>query len=62
VVDDISEQFVGVLAPLHGDHKLGAVLFQFPPWFTIKQANKDYVLECVDRCRVACARELCRRS
>jgi uncharacterized protein YecE (DUF72 family) len=51
VVDDIWAQFVGTLVPLHRDHKLGAVLFQFPPWFTIKRANKDYVLECVDRCR-----------
>jgi uncharacterized protein YecE (DUF72 family) len=51
VVDDIWDQFVGTLVPLHRDHKLGAVLFQFPPWFTIKQANKDYVLECVERCR-----------
>src|SRR5262245_30587419 len=51
VVDEIWDQFVGTLRPLHRDHKLGAVLFQFPPWFTIKRANKDYVLECVDRCR-----------
>jgi uncharacterized protein YecE (DUF72 family) len=51
VVDEIWGEFVGTLGPLHGDHKLGAVLFQFPPWFTIKGANKDYVLECVDRCK-----------
>jgi uncharacterized protein YecE (DUF72 family) len=51
VVDDLWDEFVGVLEPLHRDHKLGAVLFQFPPWFTIKRANKDYVLECVERCR-----------
>lgn len=51
VVDDIWAQFVEVVEPLHRDHKLGAVLFQFPPWFTIKRANKDYVLECVERCR-----------
>ena len=51
VVDEIWQEFLGTLAPLHHDRKLGAVLFQFPPWFTIKQANKDYVLECVERCR-----------
>jgi uncharacterized protein YecE (DUF72 family) len=51
VVDEIWDQFVGTLTPLHRDHKLGAILFQFPPWFTIKRANKDYVLECVERCR-----------
>jgi uncharacterized protein YecE (DUF72 family) len=50
-VDDIWGQFVDTLKPLHRDHKLGAILFQFPPWFTIKRANKDYVLECVERCR-----------
>jgi uncharacterized protein YecE (DUF72 family) len=50
-VDDVWAQFVGALVPLHRDHKLGAVLFQFPPWFTIKRANKDYVLECVERSR-----------
>jgi uncharacterized protein YecE (DUF72 family) len=51
VVDEIWGRFVDTLAPLHRDGKLGAVLFQFPPWFTIKRANKDYVLECVERCR-----------
>ena len=25
--------------------KLGAVLFQFPPWFTIRRSNKQYLLE-----------------
>ena len=51
VVDDVWARFVDTLTPLHRDHKLGAVLFQFPPWFSIKRANKDYVLECVERCR-----------
>jgi uncharacterized protein YecE (DUF72 family) len=51
VVDDIWGRFVGTLEPLHRDRKLGAVLFQFPPWFTIKRSNKDYVLECAERCR-----------
>jgi uncharacterized protein YecE (DUF72 family) len=51
VVDDVWARFVDTLLPLHRDHKLGAVLFQFPPWFTIKRANKDYVIECVERCR-----------
>jgi uncharacterized protein YecE (DUF72 family) len=51
VVNDIWDRFVGTLEPLHRARKLGTVLFQFPPWFTIKRANQDYVLECVDRCR-----------
>jgi uncharacterized protein YecE (DUF72 family) len=31
--------------------KLGAVLFQFPPWFTIRRTNKQYLLEVQKRCR-----------
>jgi uncharacterized protein YecE (DUF72 family) len=30
--------------------KLGAILFQFPPWFTIRRANKQYLLEVAKRC------------
>jgi uncharacterized protein YecE (DUF72 family) len=31
------------LAPLAEAGKLGAVLFQFPPWFTVGEANRDYL-------------------
>ena len=31
------------LAPLAEAGKLGAVLFQFPPWFTVDDANRDYL-------------------
>jgi uncharacterized protein YecE (DUF72 family) len=31
------------LAPLHGAGKLGAVLFQFPPWFRAGRAGRDYL-------------------
>lgn len=48
-IDDIWAQFVDALDPLHRAGKLGAVLFQFPPWFTLKRANKEYVQECVSR-------------
>jgi uncharacterized protein YecE (DUF72 family) len=27
------------------------VLFQFPPWFTIRKSNKQYVLEVAARCK-----------
>jgi uncharacterized protein YecE (DUF72 family) len=50
-VDDIWSRFLSALAPLHKAGKLGAVLFQFPPWFTIKRANKDYLVECAERAR-----------
>jgi uncharacterized protein YecE (DUF72 family) len=48
-VDVTWERFTTVLRPLARSWKLGAVLFQFPPWFTIKSANKDYVVECAER-------------
>ncbi len=50
-VDEIWERFTGALAPLHQAAKLGAVLFQFPPWFTIKRQHKDYLAECAERAR-----------
>lgn len=49
VVDEVWERFTAALAPLHDADKLGAVLFQFPQWFTLKRANKDYLLECKER-------------
>ncbi|HWB67756.1 MAG TPA: DUF72 domain-containing protein [Mycobacteriales bacterium] len=49
VLDEIWERFFAALEPLRDAGKLGAVLFQFPQWFTIKRANKDYLLECKER-------------
>jgi uncharacterized protein YecE (DUF72 family) len=49
VVDEVWLRFVSALEPLHAAGKLGAVLFQFPQWFTIRRANKDYLLECKER-------------
>jgi uncharacterized protein YecE (DUF72 family) len=50
-VDEIWSRFLSALEPLQKAGKLGAVLFQFPPWFTIKRANKDYLAECAERAR-----------
>jgi uncharacterized protein YecE (DUF72 family) len=50
-VNEIWRRFRSALDPLQKAGKLGAVLFQFPPWFTIKQANKDYLAECAERAR-----------
>ena len=36
--------------------KLGAILLQFPPWFPISRANKDYILACAQR---AAPRRVC---
>ena len=49
VVDEIWDRFLSALAPLHDAGKLGLLLFQFPPWFTISKGNKQYVLECATR-------------
>src|SRR5512135_594372 len=49
VIDDVFEMFRSALMPLHSAGKLGAVLFQFPEWFTPAPKNKDYVLECASR-------------
>jgi uncharacterized protein YecE (DUF72 family) len=48
-VDEIWERFTEALAPLHRAGKLGAILFQLPPWFTIKGENKKYLVECARR-------------
>jgi uncharacterized protein YecE (DUF72 family) len=49
VVDEVWERFLSALTPLHHAGKLGALLFQFPQWFTIRRSNKDYLLECKER-------------
>jgi uncharacterized protein YecE (DUF72 family) len=49
VLDEVWERFLSALSPLHEAGKLGAVLFQFPQWFTLKRANKEYLLECKER-------------
>ncbi len=48
-VDEVWERFLGALQPLQEAGKLGAILFQFPPWFHISRRNKQYVLECAKR-------------
>ncbi len=50
VVDQVWERFLTALNPLADAGKLGALLFQFPQWFPIGKRNKQYVLECKDRC------------
>ena len=49
VIDEVWDRFLSALEPLDKAGKLGALLFQFPPWFTIARKNKDYVLECAKR-------------
>jgi uncharacterized protein YecE (DUF72 family) len=49
VVDEVWQRFHDALMPLHSAGKLGAVLFQFPQWFVIGRAAKEYILECSRR-------------
>src|SRR5207247_1679555 len=49
VVDEVWSRFREALMPLHSAGKLGAVLFQFPQWFVIGRASKDYIVECKER-------------
>jgi uncharacterized protein YecE (DUF72 family) len=48
--EGVWERFLSALEPLASALKLGAVLFQFPPWFTIRRSNKQYLLEVAKRC------------
>jgi uncharacterized protein YecE (DUF72 family) len=43
------DRFLAALEPLRAAGKLGAILLQFPPWFPISRANKDYIAACADR-------------
>jgi uncharacterized protein YecE (DUF72 family) len=49
VTDEIWDRFLSAVVPLHEAGKLGALLFQFPPWFTIGKRNRDYIVECAKR-------------
>jgi uncharacterized protein YecE (DUF72 family) len=48
-LDEVWERFLSALEPLYDAGKLGALLFQFPQWFTIRRSSKDYLLECKER-------------
>jgi uncharacterized protein YecE (DUF72 family) len=49
VADQVWDRFLASLEPLRQDGKLGALLFQFPQWFPISRANKDYIVSCARR-------------
>jgi len=48
-VEEVWQRFVSALAPLVNAHKLGAVLLQYPPWFTSRRANRDEVVRARER-------------
>ena len=49
VIDDVWALHREALEPLAAAGKLGAVLFQFPPWFVRSPENRDYLLRLPDR-------------
>ncbi|WP_213450511.1 DUF72 domain-containing protein [Rhizomonospora bruguierae] len=48
--EEVWTRFLSALDPLVAAGKLGVILFQFPPWFTIRRANKEYLIEVRNRC------------
>jgi uncharacterized protein YecE (DUF72 family) len=49
VADQAWDRFLAALEPLRAAGKLGAILMQFPQWFPISRANKEYILSCARR-------------
>jgi uncharacterized protein YecE (DUF72 family) len=49
VADQAWDRFISALEPLRQAGKLGAILLQFPPWFPIGRANKQYIISCAER-------------
>jgi len=49
VADEAWRRFSAALEPLRQAGKLGAILLQFPPWFPISKARKDYIVACAER-------------
>jgi uncharacterized protein YecE (DUF72 family) len=49
VADAAWQRFAAALEPLRAAGKLGAILLQFPPWFPISRARKDYIVSCAER-------------
>ncbi|MBI4289831.1 MAG: DUF72 domain-containing protein [Chloroflexi bacterium] len=45
-VADLWEIFIRSIEPFQSEQKLGAVLFQFPPWFHPEPGNLDYIASC----------------
>ena len=56
MADQAWERFLAALEPLNRAGKLGAILLQFPPWFPISRANKEYIVACARR---AAPRRVC---
>jgi uncharacterized protein YecE (DUF72 family) len=49
VADQAWDRFLHALEPLRLAGKLGAILLQFPPWFGVSAASREYILSCARR-------------
>jgi uncharacterized protein YecE (DUF72 family) len=49
VANEAWERFLAALEPLRLTGRLGAILFQFPQWFVIGRARKEYILMLAER-------------
>jgi uncharacterized protein YecE (DUF72 family) len=49
VTEQAWDRFLAALEPLRRTGKLGAILLQFPQWFPISRANKQYIVSCARR-------------
>jgi uncharacterized protein YecE (DUF72 family) len=47
--DEIWDRFLSALQPLYDAGKLGALLFQYPPWFVISRKSKNFIIDCAKR-------------
>jgi uncharacterized protein YecE (DUF72 family) len=56
LADQAWDRFLAALEPLRSAGRLGAILLQFPPWFPISRANKNYILACAQQ---AAPRRVC---
>src|SRR5262245_65764016 len=49
VAETAWDRFLAALDPVRDAGKLGAILLQFPPWFPIGRARREYILSCGQR-------------
>jgi uncharacterized protein YecE (DUF72 family) len=49
--EEVWSRFLAALEPLVRAGRLGALLFQFPPWFTARESSRRAVLDAAARCR-----------
>lgn len=48
--EEVWTRFLSAVEPLAEAGKLGALLFQFPPWFTARRSSREQLLEVAARC------------